>query len=95
LPPDIPPAVRTLVERCLAKQPSMRYPTAAALAAAARAADAGALATAQLQARLGRSSYVGEAAVGVPDPGARAVALLLHCGARAAGPALTPKETHA
>jgi dihydroxyacetone kinase-like protein len=68
---------------------------ATALAAAAQAADAGAQATAQLQARLGRSSYVGEAAVGVPDPGARAVALLLHCGARAAGPALTPKETHA
>jgi len=68
---------------------------AGALAAAAEAAAAGADATAQMQARLGRSSYVGEAAVGVPDPGARAVALLLHCGARAVGPALTPKETHA
>ena len=41
LPPDIPPAVRALVERCLAKQPATRYPTAAALAAAARLAATG------------------------------------------------------
>jgi serine/threonine-protein kinase len=40
LPPDIPPAVRALVERCLAKQPGQRYPTATALATAARAAAA-------------------------------------------------------
>lgn len=67
----------------------------AALAAAAEAAAAGAEASAQLEARLGRSSYVGEAAVGVPDPGARAVALLLQCGARATGSVMTSKETNA
>jgi dihydroxyacetone kinase-like protein len=67
----------------------------AALSAAAQAATAGADATAALEARRGRSSYVGEAARGVPDPGARAVALLLHCGARAAGAPPTSKESHA
>jgi serine/threonine protein kinase len=41
LPPDVPPAVRMLVERCLAKAPGARFPSAAALAAAARAAGAG------------------------------------------------------
>jgi phosphoenolpyruvate---glycerone phosphotransferase subunit DhaL len=65
-----------------------------ALTRAAEAADAGADRTADLEARLGRSSYVGDAALGVPDPGARAVALLLHCGAQAAS-APTPKETNA
>jgi dihydroxyacetone kinase len=49
----------------------------AALAAAARAARAGADATSELTARLGRSSYLGERARGVPDPGAYAVALWL------------------
>jgi eukaryotic-like serine/threonine-protein kinase len=41
LPPDVPPAVRALVERCLAKAPGARFPSAAALASAARAAGAG------------------------------------------------------
>jgi serine/threonine-protein kinase len=41
LPPDVPPAVRSLVERCLAKAPGARFPSAAALASAARAAGAG------------------------------------------------------
>jgi serine/threonine-protein kinase len=38
LPDDIPAPVRTVVERALAKDPADRYPSAAALAAAARAA---------------------------------------------------------
>ena len=46
-----------------------------AVAAAAAAAREGALATAALTARRGRASYVGEAARGVRDPGAVAVAL--------------------
>ena len=50
---------------------------AAALSAAAEAARAGAEATAELTARLGRSSYLGERVHGVPDPGAYAVALWL------------------
>jgi eukaryotic-like serine/threonine-protein kinase len=38
LPPDIPPAVRAIVERAMAKNPTERWPTAAALAAVARQA---------------------------------------------------------
>jgi hypothetical protein len=38
LPADIPPAVRAIVERALAKDPSARWPSAAALAAVARQA---------------------------------------------------------
>jgi len=67
----------------------------AALAAAAEAAAAGADATADLAARRGRASYVGDAARGVPDPGATAVAMLFDCGARAAGAPPTSKETNA
>lgn len=44
--------------------------------AAAEAAIQGALSTAPLTPRRGRASYVGEHAVGVPDPGALGVALL-------------------
>jgi dihydroxyacetone kinase-like protein len=47
----------------------------AALADAAAAARAGADGTAQLIARRGRASYVGEVSRGVPDPGAEAVAM--------------------
>ncbi|PZS39762.1 MAG: dihydroxyacetone kinase subunit L [Pseudonocardiales bacterium] len=45
------------------------------LAAAAAAARAGAASTQDLRARRGRSSYVGDVAVGVLDPGAVTVAL--------------------
>jgi len=38
LPADIPPAVRAIVDRALAKDPSARWPTAAAMAAVARQA---------------------------------------------------------
>jgi dihydroxyacetone kinase len=48
-----------------------------ALAAAADAASAAAAATAQIRARLGRSSYLGDRVLGHPDPGAQAVALWL------------------
>ncbi len=41
LPPDIPPAVRALVERSLAKDPARRFPSAAAMSAAARQAAFG------------------------------------------------------
>jgi phosphoenolpyruvate---glycerone phosphotransferase subunit DhaL len=46
------------------------------LAAAADAAFAGARNTADMRARLGRASYVGDRAVGSPDPGAVGIALL-------------------
>jgi dihydroxyacetone kinase phosphoprotein-dependent L subunit len=54
-----------------------------ALAAAATAADDGARSTADLVARRGRASYVGEVARGVVDPGAATVALLFTSGTRA------------
>jgi serine/threonine-protein kinase len=40
LPADIPPAVRAIVERALAKDPAARWPTAAAMAVVARQAAA-------------------------------------------------------
>jgi dihydroxyacetone kinase-like protein len=46
------------------------------LAAAADAAYEGARSTADMRARLGRASYVGDRAVGSPDPGAVGIALL-------------------
>ncbi|TDH60296.1 DAK2 domain-containing protein, partial [Dankookia rubra] len=53
----------------------------AGLASAARdaaaAAEAGAEATASMQPRLGRASYLGARAVGAPDAGAAAVAIWL------------------
>ncbi|MFI7129502.1 dihydroxyacetone kinase subunit DhaL [Nonomuraea sp. NPDC050153] len=51
------------------------------LATAARAAAAGAEATAAIRARRGRASYVGERAVGVVDPGAQTVAYFFQAGA--------------
>src|SRR5262249_29300287 len=48
-----------------------------AVRAAAAAAASGAGATAGMVPRLGRSSYLGERAVGHPDPGAEAVAVWL------------------
>ncbi|MET9359431.1 dihydroxyacetone kinase subunit DhaL [Streptomyces sp. NPDC006632] len=46
-------------------------------AAAAEAAEAGALATVPLRARKGRASYLGERSVGHQDPGATSAALLV------------------
>jgi len=62
-------------------------PTSEAIRAAAVAAAAGAAATAAMRPRRGRSSYLGDRALGHPDPGAEAVAVwlgalstsLLHC----------------
>jgi dihydroxyacetone kinase len=48
-------------------------PPAAAWTGAVQAAEAGTAATATMQARLGRASYLGERALGVPDAGASAV----------------------
>ncbi|MFE7577878.1 DAK2 domain-containing protein, partial [Streptomyces sp. NPDC057521] len=50
-------------------------PPADALAAAADAAWRGVRETASQAARMGRASYLGERATGVPDPGAVGMAL--------------------
>lgn len=53
----------------------------AAFAAAAAAAESGAAATASMRARRGKSSYVGEKSIGMVDPGAASVALLIRSAA--------------
>lgn len=58
---------------------------AAVLAAAATAAEAGAVSTDPLIARKGRASYLGERAIGHRDPGAASSALILRAAAQAAG----------
>ena len=50
-------------------------PPAAAWESAVQSAEAGAAATAAMTPRLGRSSYLGDRALGTPDPGAVAVAV--------------------
>lgn len=54
-------------------------------AAAATAADEGAVATVPLQARKGRASYLGERSIGHQDPGATSAALLITALATTAG----------
>jgi serine/threonine protein kinase len=57
LPSDIPPAVRAIVDRALAKDPGARWPTAAAMAVVARQA-ASSLATAAQQPAVNGSAAV-------------------------------------
>ncbi|MFD1107854.1 dihydroxyacetone kinase family protein [Pseudoroseomonas ludipueritiae] len=52
-------------------------PAATAWSAAVRAAEAGAEATAAMRPRLGRASYLGDRAIGVPDAGAAAAVIWL------------------
>jgi dihydroxyacetone kinase len=65
------PFVRTLKEAASSK------PTRDALLAAVEAAERGVEATAAMKPRLGRSSYLGDRVLGHPDPGAKALAILL------------------
>lgn len=67
---------KTMVDAMLPAAEAMTgHDLDADLAAAARAARTGAASTEQLRARRGRSSYLGDVAVGVLDPGAVTVAL--------------------
>jgi dihydroxyacetone kinase len=59
------------------KQGAGNLPPREALRAAVEAAERGAGATANMKPRLGRSSYLGDRVLGYPDPGAKAVAILL------------------
>jgi len=54
-------------------------PMSVALIRTAEAAETGARATAALQARRGKASYVGVRSIGTSDPGATSAALLLRC----------------
>jgi len=71
------PFVKTLQQAKAAK--TMREGVIAAVEAAERGADR----TAQLKARLGRSSYLGDRVLGHPDPGAKAIALWLRAACEA------------
>jgi phosphoenolpyruvate---glycerone phosphotransferase subunit DhaL len=77
------PATAALHERLAAGDS-----VAAAITAAADAAEAGARATAPMQARKGRASYLGERSIGHQDPGATSAALIL----RALETAMTEDE---
>ena len=66
------PATAALRERLAA-----RASIADAVSAAADAAEAGAQATAPMQARKGRASYLGERSIGHQDPGATSAALIM------------------
>ncbi|WP_425582086.1 protein kinase domain-containing protein [Streptosporangium fragile] len=61
LPPDIPPAVRALVERSLSKDPARRFPSAAAMSTAARQAVLGG--------ESGMAAAPASPAPGVPETG--------------------------
>lgn len=73
------PGDRTMLDALLPAADAFR---AGGLEAAARAARAGAEATASMAPRAGRATYLGERAVGLPDGGAVAVALVLEALAR-------------
>ena len=82
------PGDKTMVDaiapaaEALARAATTPRELSADLADAAAAARAGADATADLIARRGRASYVGEVSRGVRDPGADAVAIFFEAGSR-------------
>jgi dihydroxyacetone kinase-like protein len=76
---------RTLVD-ALAPAVAALEADPADLVGAARAATEGALSTADLRARMGRASYVGDRAKGRPDPGAVGTALFFRSVAMVASP---------
>lgn len=71
---DAKPGDRTMLD---ALQPAADALASGGLETAVEAARAGAAATASMAPRRGRSSYLGERAMGVPDPGAEAVVVWL------------------
>ncbi|MFD6532711.1 dihydroxyacetone kinase subunit DhaL [Streptomyces sp. NPDC060184] len=93
---DAKPGDKTLVDALTPAAEALRAapegtPPDRALALAAEAAWQGVRDTAALRARMGRASYVGERASGIPDPGAVGVALLFASAAdtiRSLGPHL-------
>ncbi|WP_405392212.1 dihydroxyacetone kinase subunit DhaL [Streptomyces sp. NBC_01102] len=84
---DASPGDKTLVDALTPAAAALRAaegaPPATALLAAADGAWRGVRDTASLSARMGRASYLGERATGIPDPGAVGVALLFSSAAGA------------
>jgi dihydroxyacetone kinase len=68
---------RTMLDALIPALEAWRVEGSAGFAAAISAAERGADATAEMQPRQGRASYLGERALGVPDGGAVAVAMWL------------------
>ena len=68
LPPDIPPAVRAIVERAMAKQPAARWPNAAAFGAVARRAAAELAAPSPAPAGAGDARRSARPGAGGPAP---------------------------
>ncbi|WP_446033761.1 DAK2 domain-containing protein [Streptomyces olivaceus] len=79
------PGDRTMVDALVPARDALR--SGSGTRETAQAALEGSRSTAALRARRGRASYVGERAVGHPDPGALGVALLFWSRARADGQA--------
>ena len=80
------PGDKTMVDAMAPAAEAMRGADLTAdLAAAAEAARTGADSTQHIRARRGRSTYVGDVAVGVLDPGAVTVALFFEAGVPGAG----------
>ncbi|MFF9687029.1 dihydroxyacetone kinase subunit DhaL [Streptomyces sp. NPDC014623] len=79
------PGDKTLVDALTPAATALRAavgtPPATALVAAADGAWRGVRDTASLSARMGRASYLGERATGIPDPGAVGVALFFSSAA--------------
>jgi dihydroxyacetone kinase-like protein len=77
------PGDKTMVDALVPATAALRERLAAgdsvaeAVTAAADAAEAGARATAPMQARKGRASYLGERSIGHQDPGATSAALIM------------------
>ncbi|MEV4621648.1 protein kinase [Asanoa sp. NPDC049573] len=92
LPGDIPPAIRSIVERAMAKDPAARWPTAAAFSAVARQAAATLAAPAHQQPHRPMSPPTGQPKAG-PVSGAPASPVLAQSGrATVPGPA-APRGT--
>ncbi|MFI1416271.1 DAK2 domain-containing protein [Streptomyces sp. NPDC020707] len=93
------PGDRTMVDALVPARDALA--AGEGFAATARAALSGARATAAVRARRGRAAYVGDRALGAPDPGAMGVALLFWSLAEVAEPdtasgptsGLTPDRT--
>ncbi|WP_433432543.1 dihydroxyacetone kinase subunit DhaL [Nonomuraea sp. CA-141351] len=77
---------RTLVDALAPAVEALKRGGETAFSAAAEAAGAGAARTAEMRARMGRASYVGDRAKGAPDPGAMGVAVLFWVVATVADP---------